>query len=363
MKKSTLSAIAAVSAAGVIALGLGAVTDWYKNWDAKTWFNYWGKGAPVQQPVDPDTPDEPKTKDGAIVTDGVNNGITLTAAKLPRSAYAANGVSAQADTAYTLTATVEPDNANDLTVEWSVAWKNPESAFAKGEDIAVYVTVTSTGMATANLVCNKAFGEPIIVTATSKDNSEAKAICQVDYRKRVLFATGSTIKTNVFATGKTNTYSHDFSDPFCYHMNYTQYDCYADGFTPVPVFQDYTVDDTFTYTVTRELTDTFYDNLKLEIPELKKTAPLSFDNGLGAFDSIQFLRNYGVDVNKLQQSGVQNVVISNLKYIDGAAHEILHVHFESEYSSFDQDFAFRFKPETLVTRVTSVNVDKSSIVI
>lgn len=206
MKKSTISAIAAVSAAGVVALSLGAVTDWYKNWDGSTWFNYWGKGAPtVEEPVTPDTPDDPNTPDdpskpsepvtpvdsdkgGAIVTDGDNNGIQIKTAKLPRAAYAANGVSEQAESAYVLTASIQPSDATNKNVTFTAAWSNPNSAWASGKNLSDYVTVTqsSAGSRSATIECKQAFGERVIVTCTSEDNAEASATCLVDYEKRAL---------------------------------------------------------------------------------------------------------------------------------------------------------------------------------
>ncbi len=209
MKKSTMSAIAAVSTAGVIALGLGAVTDWYKNWNAKSWFNYWGKGAPVVQPVDPDTPDEPSKPDtpkepikdngNAVLTDGESNGITVMSAMLPRSAYSANGISEQSDTAYTLTATITPENADVTAVDWSVAWKNPASSWASGKTVTDYVTVTATsdGALTANLECKQAFGEQVIVTVTYRHDVNIKATTTADYRERL---TGASYFVNIDGT-------------------------------------------------------------------------------------------------------------------------------------------------------------------
>ena len=197
MKKSTISAIAAVSAAGVVALSLGAVTDWYKNWDGSTWFNYWGKGAPtIEEPVTPDTPDDPNTpddpstdkdtdtKDGAIVTEGDNNGIAIKTAKLPRAAYAANGVSAQADTAYIITATVEPEEATNKSVTFTAAWANADSAWATDKTVSDYVTVTASDNI-ATVECKQAFGEQIVITCRSRDNSAIYSTCTVDYMKKV----------------------------------------------------------------------------------------------------------------------------------------------------------------------------------
>lgn len=52
MKKSTVKSIAAVSVLGAAAIALGAVSSWFTNWNAKTWFNHWGQGAPIAVDVD-----------------------------------------------------------------------------------------------------------------------------------------------------------------------------------------------------------------------------------------------------------------------------------------------------------------------
>ena len=146
MKKSTAIGIAAVSVAGAAVLALGAVSDWFKNWNVKTWFGR-GGGSSTVQPDIPDTPDTPitgdgTTKDGAVVSVVKSNGIQLLSAKLPVAAYAANGVSERADTAYTITATVEPAETTNKAVDWSIAWANADSAWASGKTVTDYVTVT-----------------------------------------------------------------------------------------------------------------------------------------------------------------------------------------------------------------------------
>lgn len=49
-----------------------------------------------------------------------------------------------ADT-YTVTATITPADATYKDVEFSVAWKNPNSTWASGKKVSDYVTITQTG--------------------------------------------------------------------------------------------------------------------------------------------------------------------------------------------------------------------------
>ena len=124
---------------------------------------------------------------GAVIGESVGSGIELMSEKIEPKAYAENGVSAQADTAYTLTATITPDNASNKAVDWTVSFVNPASAWASGKSVTDYVTVTPTsdGALTANVECLQAFGEQIEVTVTSRENAKATASCTVDYARRI----------------------------------------------------------------------------------------------------------------------------------------------------------------------------------
>lgn len=124
---------------------------------------------------------------GAIIGESVGSGVKVMSAKIAPENYAANGVSAQAETAYTLTATVLPEKASNKAVDWAVSFVNPSSAWATGKTVTDYVTVTPTadGALTANVECLQAFGEQIKVKVTSRNNAEATATCLVDYAERV----------------------------------------------------------------------------------------------------------------------------------------------------------------------------------
>lgn len=186
MKKTTLKVIAGVSAAGALAISLGAVSSWFTNWNVKTWFGRGGSNN-IVQPDNPNPPIDTSAIDGAVMSDGENNGIALLTAKLPRSAYSANGISENADTAYILTATITPDEATDKRVRYTAAWSNADSEWAQDKAISDYLTIKQTDYAlTATVECKQAFGEQIVITCTSLDNSAAYATCLVDYRVRIL---------------------------------------------------------------------------------------------------------------------------------------------------------------------------------
>ena len=118
---------------------------------------------------------------------GFADGVALMSAKIAPEDFAANDISPMAETAYTLTATITPDNADDKTVDWSVAFVNPASEWATGKTVTDYVTVTPTsnGALTATVECLQAFGEQVVVTVASRDNEGVTATCTVDYVKKV----------------------------------------------------------------------------------------------------------------------------------------------------------------------------------
>lgn len=190
MSKTTFRAFIALVL--VIVLLSGA---WVAGWqitgemNPADWFQ-------VQTPPDDgaEQPDDipPITDDGsAELENGEQNGVQLLSAKIPRVAYELNGISPQADTAFTLTATVGPDDAVNKVVDWSVAWENGESSWANGKEVTDYVTVTPTtdGALTATATCMQAFGEKVIITAQVRDGSDdLKATCVANYVQRFLGA-------------------------------------------------------------------------------------------------------------------------------------------------------------------------------
>ena len=181
--------IAGVLGAGLLAVTLGGLSDWYTNWDTSTWLGRGGGNSTVQ-PDDPNKPDVgyDTGHDGAIITVGDGNGIRLTSAKLPVSAYAANGVSQYADTAYILTATITPSDATNTALDWSVVFVDPDSDWATGKTVTDYVTVTPTadGALTAAVECKQAFGAQITVVCNARSNAAVSASCSVDYTQKLL---------------------------------------------------------------------------------------------------------------------------------------------------------------------------------
>ena len=145
--------------------------------------HHYNWGAEEKPPVEDSTGGEEKPEDsggGEVSTEaGVSHGIRLAAVKLASSQYEDYGVSPLAETAYTLTATITPADAANKKVDWTIAFKNASSTWATGKTVTEYATVTPSadGALTAVVENVAAFGEQIIVKATSRDNAEAYATC------------------------------------------------------------------------------------------------------------------------------------------------------------------------------------------
>ena len=126
-----------------------------------------------------------KTESNVIISEEISNsGVNVYSAVLPRSAYAANGISENADTAIKLTATIKPDYAYNKKVVFTAKWKNASSAWAQGKIVTDYVTIAKISDLEANVVCKQAFGEPIEITCTI-EGTDIKATCTADYLKKV----------------------------------------------------------------------------------------------------------------------------------------------------------------------------------
>lgn len=131
---------------------------------------------------------------GAVLQEPVENGIALSSVKLIPAEFQSFGAAATSESAYVLTATVEPYDTTDKTLALTFDWVNPNSAWASGKTVGDYFSVTSTGENVWTLSVKKAFGEQIKISVTTTnyvegDTSEAnlalKATCVVDYVKRV----------------------------------------------------------------------------------------------------------------------------------------------------------------------------------
>ena len=123
-----------------------------------------------------------------VVSDTKSSGIRLMKAKLATADYVNYGVSVAAETAYTLTATIEPESAGNQKVNWSMEFTNPND-WSQGKNVSDYITLSkSSDTKTATISCKAPFGCQITVTATSENNPSASATCTLDYAQRLTSA-------------------------------------------------------------------------------------------------------------------------------------------------------------------------------
>lgn len=96
-------------------------------------------------------------------------------------------------------ATVTPADATDMSVTWTVKFKNANSTWAKGKKVSDYITLSATNQSYGSLCvvsCHKAFGEQIILTCTANENNEISAQATIDYVKRITGVNFSLLDSN-----------------------------------------------------------------------------------------------------------------------------------------------------------------------
>ncbi len=109
----------------------------------------------------------------------------MPAADEQRAVMRLNSSRAVADgNTYSLTASVEPADATNTAVTWSIAWNNPNSTWANGKNINDYITLTTNGT-TATVTNKAAFDEKAVITVTSDSDPNVQASCTVEYMERL----------------------------------------------------------------------------------------------------------------------------------------------------------------------------------
>lgn len=182
---------------------LGALawaTSGFKNWDAKTWFNHWGKGSPtVSKPEDPSEPDKPDVpnKPGEPIIDGEKTVYenTIITAEMRSPMRLASARAANSDS-FTITATVAADGGGYTSdelqnVTWSIAWNGTDFSWATGtwaendhDEVTDFVTMTTEhNVATFTLV--NIFGTQIKVICKSNIDPTIKASATIDYCAKI----------------------------------------------------------------------------------------------------------------------------------------------------------------------------------
>lgn len=136
-----------------------------------------------------------------------NSGVRLMSARIASEDYDEYGVSAQAESAYTLTASNDSGDSSLERYVWSFTFEDGTSSWANGKKASDYITVTpSSTSKTATVSCKQEFGETIIITVASEVNRSATATCTVEYVKKITDISFTVNDDTIFVLGSQNTF-------------------------------------------------------------------------------------------------------------------------------------------------------------
>lgn len=120
--------------------------------------------------------------------------IKLTSIEIPSNYFNKFDIPEGVQTAYTITAIVEPEDGTFQDLSWEVEFESDwdigklDNGYPVPEVAENYVKVVPTEDTHSAVVeCLKAFGVPIILTVSSKYNSAIRATCKLDYYTRGRF--------------------------------------------------------------------------------------------------------------------------------------------------------------------------------
>lgn len=184
-KKGIISVILAllvsalVLCAAVCVAGYG--TNGFKDWS----FNNFS------HKIEQVKPELSNSSGGAIIKDGESYGISLMSARIAPEDYATYGISTQAESAQTITATIKPAATTNKAVTWAVTGGNDK----------VTVTPVTGNPLQATFVVSGAFSTQATITCTSQANSSLKATITVDYVKQVFAPTDTELYVGSVKTG------------------------------------------------------------------------------------------------------------------------------------------------------------------
>ena len=191
MRKSTLRSLIAILIVAVLTVGVCIVGFVSRN-DAGKWFrNFknisgWHWADKTLDGTDNTDGEDKDPSDDKLVNSGENKGILLKPRRLAVEEFEDYGIDAQANTAYSITATVNEDAA-DKSVIGSVHWKDGSSTWATGKNINDYVTLNQTVQYGLDFTftVKQAFSEPVMIKVASCMDSGIYGTAQVDHLKEL----------------------------------------------------------------------------------------------------------------------------------------------------------------------------------
>ena len=122
--------------------------------------------------------------DGMEISESQSSNMHMMSAKIGKAQYASYGVSPQAESAYTVTATITPDSMADYTeLVWTAAFYRPSASWATGKVTSDYIRITPVDDLAHQVVveCLQPFSETILIKAELKDSPGIFATCECGY--------------------------------------------------------------------------------------------------------------------------------------------------------------------------------------
>ena len=343
--------------------------------------------------------EETEDNGGANINAPVENGVKLMSAQIPVAEFAANGVSEQAESAYMLTATINPESASNKAVDWSVEFVNPSSEWATGKSVTDYVTITPTadGALTANVECKKPVGEQIKVVVTSRANTEAKAECTLDYARRVtdftFYGSGENfgalpgfgsneILIDMVVPSSDELFSLDDALTVDFHDFYLP-DVTEESVANTIQYSDYTIKDIDfltassssplcgTIEVTREFNQEFLGLLAVTATRfgggvMVAGNMLMWDDEMALYKNPVYFASQGFSVREFNEAIYVQAMEDFIEYLQANPDEPIctyHVEIKGAYSIFQKDFIVRYNPSTVTMPVFNMSLDESNIVL
>ncbi|HRF36258.1 MAG TPA: hypothetical protein PLZ09_03070 [Clostridia bacterium] len=249
MSKSKIKVIAIIIVVlmilGIAAGVVGYYSNGFKNWDKFMPGNWFKNPNEVEQPN--------KVESGSILNVLTNNGVACVSERIAVSDYSIKGIPANADSAYELTATIQPSVAENKNINWTARWSNVSSVWANDKSISDYLIFNKSTTQSGKKVivtCLQDFGEQITIIASAEADSTKKSLCSVDYAKKI-----KSIDFNF-------TYDNqDLSDIVpdsdgVYRLDYKA-ETKLYNVVATPVYSAYTIDINYSSVVTGTFTDTF----------------------------------------------------------------------------------------------------------
>lgn len=293
-----------------------------------------------------------------LVTPDGNEAAFMSLRAMPLSVNGDEEIATQADNSYILTATIQPSNASNQSVTWAAAWKSSSSSWASGKAVSNYVTVTAleNEPLKSTVTCLEAFGEQVIITATTNDGTNLTAQCTCDYVKRV-----TKIELNIPKSSMSDDVGFNTAStprPWYVKLYPSVPSTGASSIKATPVWGVGTVEDELAINVDYGLSDNFYKVLA------SKGYSITSDNYAKVYNATSFQNNTEGCQNLLGRNFFSNVNYANAvisSFNLGGECMVFTVTATGKYGSYTNTYSAFVNTSAMPVQATSVNIGDSNI--